>query len=376
MAAVLALSAIAGWAGDSRASGPSWLEWSAPPGCPQSTDIERRVNEWVGGSLPEDGDLSVRTTLSRSAKQWDVGVVISREGQTAERRVSVSSCAAAADFVAIAVALAVDPGLAARLESDTPAVFPAATEDSQRESSAAPSPAEDPAAPPPSADAGSSNEAGSTNAVAPAGSPPPGAPRGSARTDETSRGAEPPDTRASQSFQGEARRSPWQVHASLWGEDAWRTLPRPAAGVGLGAGADHGRWSVAFGLRRLLPVTETPDRAVAPIEFSLLGVRGTVGYRLLGPRVQVGPLVSVEGGAVLAHQQGSTADSVTEPWCMLGLGAGTFVALSGRTSFTSELELSIPLTRPTFVLSDRSEVYQVGAGGRGLLGVRFLFDSE
>jgi hypothetical protein len=58
------------------------------------------------------------------------------------------------------------------------------------------------------------------------------------------------------------------------------------------------------------------------------------------------------------------------------VGAGVFVALSGRVGLTGEVELSIPLAQPTFVLTDGSQVYQVGPGGRGLLGARFFFDSR
>ena len=355
MAALIASSVVAGWPTDGWAAGPPWLEWSAPPGCPEGGDIERRVSEWVGGPLAESGDLFVRTTLVRSGEQWEVGVVITRESRTAERLVSVSSCEAAADFVAIAVALAVDPGLAERLENDALAESPSGEAGARHEGLAGP--------------VFGTDSAGSLPSVKTT-------PKPSAQADESPRGPKPEAAGRSPRPHGEARGAPWQTHITVWGEDAWQTLPRPTAGVGLGVGVDHGRWSLALGARRLLPATASPERAVGPIEFSLLGVRSTLGFRLFEPPVQVAPLVSVEGGAVLAHQQGSTADPVTEPWWLAGFGGGVFVQLSARVTLTAELELSLPLARPTFVLSDRSEVYQVGPGGRGLLGARFFFDSR
>jgi hypothetical protein len=350
VAVAVALSVLTGWSADAQAGGPAWLEWSAPPECPAGEEIEQRVSEWVGAALPAEGELFVRTTLARSGERWDVGVVVSRDGQTAERRVLVSSCAAAADLVAIVVALAVDPGFAERLENDAPAELPSAG--SQRETSAASPVAED-----------SASSAGSV----PGRSRARGGPSGE---------SEPDAVRPSPRFRDGARRVPWKVQLTLWGEDAWGALPSPTAGLGVGVGAVHGRWSVELGGRWLAPVTKSPERAVAPIEFSLVGARGTVGYRLLGPRVQLGPLASVEGGAVRARQQVATNDWIHEPWWALGIGAGAFVELSDRIGLTGQLELTVPATRPTFVLSDGSEVYQVGPGGRGLLGASILLDSR
>ncbi len=358
MMALAALSAVAGWPLEASAAGPSWLEWSAPPGCPDGDDIERRVGEWVEGRWAESSDLSVTATLRTSGDQWDVRVVVTRGGHIAERLVTVSSCEAAADFVAIAIVLAVDPDLAEQLESDLLAVSSAAVARPQEEAPVTPRAGPEPADPPSQADAGPA--AGPPAVVAPPSASP----------------LPPEEAVSSDAATGWSFRrwkSNWQPHATLWGEEAWQSLPRPAVGVGLGLGLDHRRWSVALGARRLLPVTVFPERAAAPIEFSLTGVRCTLGYRLLAPPVQLAPLVSLEGGAVQTHQRGATSETVGAPWWQVGLGAGLLVRLSPRVTLTGELELSLPLTQPTFVLNDRSEVYQVGAGGRGLLGVRYLF---
>ena len=350
--ALLALIAVAGWPAEARAEGTSWLEWSPQPGCPGEDEIERRVVEWVGAPLPEAGELFVRTTLVQSGGEWEVGVVITRDGQSGERRVSVTSCEAAADFVAIAVALAVDPGLAERIESDAAPASPVAAAVDPPESSAAPVAEQEAQLPRDRT------------------SPRP------ARPDTGARGRPHAEVPPSRRPPDDVPRNSWRLHTTLSAEDAWRTLPHSTAGVGLGVGADHGRWSVSLGTRWLLPVTESPERATAPIEFSLRAGRGTVAYRLLGPRVQFGPLLALEGGAVLARQQGATPDPVIEPWWLCGVGAGAFVALSAGVGLTGEVELSVPLTQPTFVLTDGSQVYQVGPGGRGLLGVRLFFDSR
>jgi len=342
--ALAIVPAVAGWSLDSRAGDASWLEWSAPAGCPVRGDIERRVTKWLGNPLPDDGELFVHTQLVRSGRRWNVAIEISLRGQTGERRVTVSSCEAAAEFVAIAVVLAVDPSLAAGLEhrADELPVHPEPRDTEEPRKTPEPAPRK----------------------VEPQRNLP-------------ADGEEVPasDPRASQ--HEEARGWNWRGHASGAGVGAWGTLPRATPGADLQLGGDHGPWSMGLGVRWLLPVTVSPDRAVAPIDFSWFGARAVFAYRLLGPAVEVGPALAVEGGIITADQQGRSAENpVSEPWWALGLGAQAFVELSGRLSLMSELEMTVPIAQPVFVLSDDSEVYRVGLGARAALGVRVFFNSR
>ncbi|HEY6724513.1 MAG TPA: hypothetical protein VI197_10785 [Polyangiaceae bacterium] len=307
----------------------AWLEWQAPPECPTASDIERRVSQWLGGPVPTDTDMAVRTALIWNGERWEVTVEIAFGGQKGTRQVTVRDCQEAADFVAIAVALALDPSLA---EGEDAAVPDAPEQDRPLDAPERPN-------------------------LAPA--PMPGeAPRARA---PAARSAAPG---------GQSRFRP---HLSVSVEGAAGTLPDPALGVGIAAGGDVGRLTFSLGARWFPPNSTTPEQAAAPIDFSLLGARAGAAYLFLGPAVRIGPSLAVDAGAIRAQQLRSPGGGVVEPWVSLAAGAVGLARLGDYVSVFSELELEVPITRPSFVLSDESVVHRVDFGARAALGLRFFF---
>ena len=320
----------------SASADPTWLDWQAPPECPMASDIERRVSQWLGGPVPNDSDMAVRTALIWNGERWDVTVEIAFGDERGTRQVGVQDCQEAADFVAVAVALALDPSLAGEMNQGAPEPAPEASErDSTPEALATPS-------------------------AVPARSPTP-----RARSERT----QPPRGVASNA------QRPFRPHASIAAEGVAGVLPDPALGLSAAVGAEFGRLSFSLGGRWTPPQSTTSERAVAPIEFSRLGGRARTAYLFFGPIARVGPSIAVDAGAIRAKQQ-RTGDGVVEPWLSLAAGTLGVAALTDYVSIFGELELEAPLTRPTFVLTDGSVVHKVNLGLRAALGVRFFFFGE
>ena len=325
----MSLSASAG------AQPAPWLDWSPPPECPSAADIERRVAEWLGGPFPTDADIAVRTALTWNGALWEVAVEISFGDQSGTRQVAVRDCQEAADFVAVAVALAVDPSLAAQTETQTPDAVESKPElDASREAKVEPvRPVE---------------QASGSNAAKPSAT--------------LVRPSAAPDSAL-----------PFRPHVSVAAEGAAGVLPEPALGIDAAVGGDIGRLSLSLGARWLPPASTAPERAAAPIEFSLLGGRVDAAYLFFGPEARVGPSVAVDAGAIQAQQLRAGGDRVVEPWVSLAAGVLGLAALGAHVSVFGEVEVEVPLTRPTFVLSDESVVHRVGVGARAALGLRFSF---
>ncbi|HEU5075071.1 MAG TPA: hypothetical protein VFU02_12865 [Polyangiaceae bacterium] len=311
----------------------AWLDWSPPPECPSAADIERRVVEWLGGPFPTGTDIVVRTELAWNGARWEVTVEVAFGDQSGTRRISVRDCQEAADFVAVAVALAVDPSVAEKVDPRRP---DAADAEPARESAVS----------------------DSASRAAPEAQP------------ASERAEEPHATRAVPRAAVPAR-SPVRPHLSVSAEGATGVLPGPALGLGVAAGGDIGRLVVSLGGHWLPPASTTPEQALAPIDFSLLSGSLRAAYLFLGPKARVGPSVGLEAGAIQAKQLHSENPRVIEPWVALASGMLGLVQLTKYLSVFGELALEFPMTRPTFVLSDASVVHRVGVGGRAALGLRF-----
>jgi hypothetical protein len=302
---------------------PSWLTWSAPPECPTASDIGRRVTELYGGALPRNRHLAVATRLSWTGAQWFIAVDVTLDEQRGERRVTVDSCAQAADFVAVAVVLALDPTSSSR-------PVPAGDRASER-------PQHDPEPKP---------------------GPERSQPAARARTGDT----EPHRQRSAA--------TKMRPHVSLVMDGALGELPGPHLGGALWLGLDVGRVGVSLVGAWYPAAATTPDRALAPIDFSLLEGRASLTYWLLGPAVRVGPSLSFHAGVIESDQIGSGSSPVREPWLAVGIGPQCVVAVAGPVSLFAEAELNLPILMPTFVLDDGSEVHRPGIGGRLALGGR------
>lgn len=315
---VCAASVVAlGWCPSARAE--SWLTWPSRDECPTAQDIERRVQELLRGSVPAEG-LHVAAQAEPVADGWDVRVDVTLKAHAGQRRVTVSSCEQAADFVAVAVVLAIDPGF----ESE---------------------PAAQPLAPP-------------EPTVLPASS--------------RVRAAPPEATPAARS----TSRRVLRPFAQAAGEASWQPLPAVAWGADLALGATFDRLLLSVGTRWLPLRTVIPRQAVAPIEFSLISARVAGSYAWRWSTFSLGPVLAVDGGGVFTRERGSNASDTEQLWFALGAGAMATFDLAQVVSLYGEVEAVVPLTQPLFVLDDGTHVHDVGVGGRVAAGVRFFFSAQ
>lgn len=331
--AALAFMALALVSTSARAQSQNWLDWRAPPECPPASVVEARVSEWLGGSLKEPDQLAVQADLSWNQPSWQVTVDITYQGHHGRRQVIVNSCQDAADFVAVAVVLTVDPALAQQIPEASAATLENASGDPEMRAS-------EPAAPTPE----------------PSSSDAPEEPKGTAVAAPSKRA---PRVRG---------------HVTLEAEGAYGPLPGLRPGVALGMGIEVERHVLMLSARFLPGMNVEPSQAVAPISFGLLAGRLSWAYLFLRGNVSAGPLLSLSAGAIRTKQEPNDAQS--QFWGAGGLGGTALYQIRPWVKLVAELELEIPWTRPTFILSDGSTIHQVSLGGRGALGVRFFFPPE
>lgn len=318
---------IALFAAGARAeAAPAWLNWSAPPECPTAGDIERRAVELFGGPIPKDRPLAVATDLRWNGARWEIALEITLDEHRGEREVTLASCAEAADFVAVAVVLALDPTSSERLSVER------RTDD---------------------------------RAAAPSAS----------AAEPVAKTATKPKEIESAGDVSAATESGPQItpHVSVTFEGAVGILPSISGGGAVWAGADIDRLSASLVAEWSPTTARTFERAAAPIDFGLVGGRVNVAYWFLGPALRVGPSLSVHAGAIESGEVASERSSTWQPWLTLGLGPQAVVQLVGPLSLLAEAELNVPLAMPTFVLDDGTAVHDPGIGGKIGLGARFSF---
>ncbi len=317
----------------SRADSVVWLTWEPPPECPAATFIVQRVEEWLGGPIPGSTDLNVDTRLAWAEEQWEITVVVNHEGATGQRHVAVASCQEAAEFVAVAVVLAMDPS---RVE-----IAPDAANEEANSSDFTP-----PAA---SLESTSSMPSGPLNS--------------------------PEEPQPSQPNRASARSSA-RGFVGLSGSGVWGPVPTIQPGMGLVTGVKFGSWQVEFEADWLPPIGHRFERARVPIAFSLLSGRGMASY-LFGDRsASFGPSLALSGGAIVTRQRSDEDNARFEPWLAVGGGGIGSIRLSSLVDLWAQAELQVPLLRPLFVLDDGTKVHQVSIGGRVALGIRVFFSPE
>lgn len=312
-----------------------WLVWSPPPECPGPAFVRERVRSWLGGRLPDPGALEARGHVQWSGEEWEIVVTLRVGEAEGERRVRVATCGDAAEFLAVAIVLAVDPeravdfphaveaeaGREPALEGDEEPVPPA-----ERQPPLPPSP---PVAPP---------------AEVPSPTPP---------------------------VLGR-QRTPWRWLLGASVEGALGALPAFQIGPAAELGIQRGPFVLTVGGRYLPPVTQRPDGAVAPISYSLAA--GRLGACALGDLefVEVGPCAAMSVGALWTDQPPPGSISETVPWVDVQVGA---MARFFGPSVAVQLGggLSVPVTQPEFVVSSGETVHQPGPGLVLDLGVEFFF---
>jgi hypothetical protein len=291
----------------------TWLSWHPPPECPGPEFVLERVRGWLGGTLPEQAGLSASGQVHWTGEQWEIAVLLQLGETTGERRVRVATCADAAEFLAVAIVLAVDPSRGAEL----PAL-------EEAETSALEVP-EDP-------------ELGQAT-----------------RSSEPSRPVES-DGPATSRHQAS---SSWFLVAGI--EGVVGALPSFQVGPLVEGGVQLGRLSLAAGAHFLPPVAQSPADAVAPISYALAAGRlGACYLPRLGP-FDLGPCAQLDVGALWTNQPAPGDVSEQVPWVDVQLGAMARV-FGPRVSLALGARLSIPLTQPLFVVSSGEAAHQPGIG--------------
>lgn len=297
-----------------------WLEYSPPPECPGVDHIERRIGEWLNGTLPSTDRLYVRATLTWTGSQWRTLVQVELDGAPSERQVDVETCIDGADFVALAVVLAVEPDNA---QGPEPAAAPH------------PEPLE--SAPPPTP-----NE-----------------------PEKPPRASEPTN----------APRTPVRGFAGLGAFLRTGSLPEPRFGLALQGGLVWSHWLMRVEARAIPAAAFFPATAAATIDFSLYALDLAGCYSWQFGALALGPCLSLEGGAVVSDQAGDgpLREAVATPWFALTPGVEATLPLSQHLRLYGSAGVSVPLTQFRLELDDGSLAHQATVGGEGTLGGRFFF---
>lgn len=319
----------------------AWLHWSPPPECPPKSHITGRIDDWLGGA-PKNDNLRVEAALHWNEERWEVVVNVAFDGHTGTRAVAVTDCSEAAEFVAVAVVLAIDPALVESLQvpAGEAAVRPEEGNTERSVHTAV-------------------DAEGSQEKVAPLRA-------------ETAREG----TRTTKPDLGDTgpERTNWAPHLRFLGIGSWGALPGPRLGAAAALGIEWGRWSISLGVDWFPAVTTQVKEADASVDFSLLSGRLTIAYLLLGPTFQIGPAVSFQAGMFRAEQEGGLLGRVDELWLSLDAGALATLDVLPFLKMTAALQLEVPLTYPHFVLTDGTHVHQVHVGGSCQLGAQFSLD--
>jgi len=305
----------------------TWLSWQPPPECPRADFVLERVRSWLGGALPESTDLQAAGEVRWTGEDWEVSVVLLMDGARGERHVRVATCGDAAEFLAVAIVLAVDPSRV----SELPAL----------DEMPAPEGDERPAPPPDEA-----------TEVAEAAPPPPV---------ETK---EEPRRRSKQ---------PWFLGVGV--EGALGALPSFQLGPLIEGGIERGPLVIGLGARLLPPVSQSPAGAVADISYALAAGRLEACYLADLGLLDLGPCANLDVGAIWTHQGAPGDTSQVVPWVELQLGPKARL-FGPKASLVLGARLSVPLTQPTFVVSTGAPVHQPTVGMVADIGAEFFFGRE
>ena len=96
--------------------------WSAPEECPSQQQVEAEIARLVGGDLRLRDGNDLRADVSVSGgPPWSADLTTLHAGRVGRRRLESPSCQAAADAVALIIALSIDPDVAAAGGQASPA---------------------------------------------------------------------------------------------------------------------------------------------------------------------------------------------------------------------------------------------------------------
>jgi hypothetical protein len=300
---------------------PNWLSWSPPPECPNQEYIEGRITEWLGGELPASAVLEVDARLTWvDSGRWEVHVRARLNGREGLRHITVERCSDAADFVALAVVLAVNPDFAPAEAIDSPiAATPA---DAEAMPALGPSATEEPTKP--------------------------SLPR---------------------------EKIPLFLSFGVRGELDLGTFPSPHGGVAVDGAVSWPHWFLSVSGAFYPEAQESFAGASGPVAFSRLVAKARGCYLLGGLGFRLGPCLSAELGTMQAGQTSGNVDppEVTELWSAVSAGLEAQLAVLPWLAPFLAVDATFPLTRPRFLLDDGTLVHQPSVVAlTSAVGVRFF----
>jgi hypothetical protein len=91
-------------------SEPSWLAWSAPAECQNTSEVERRLGSLLGRPVDFETLPATQVRMGWSAERgWAVRVTVQLAEGPRDRALDAPSCADAFDVIALSLALILDP---------------------------------------------------------------------------------------------------------------------------------------------------------------------------------------------------------------------------------------------------------------------------
>jgi len=114
----------AGQVGDGSSEGVRFV-WTAPAECPSQDQVESEIARLVGGDLRLRQASALRAEVTVSGGPiWSADLTTEQAGQKGYRNIAAPSCQAAADAIALIIALSIDPDAVAASDQGTGASAP------------------------------------------------------------------------------------------------------------------------------------------------------------------------------------------------------------------------------------------------------------
>lgn len=355
-----------------------WLEWSAPSECPGPEQIEKRLLDWVKAPLKPEQELKVVASAQSQNGLWLVSVDFSYGADQGKRQVSLKSCSEGADFVALTVALAVDPEL--HLE-DQPTGDPAAVTGSSVVASTDPQSVSEPAEPPTSTesdpaaekqqdqlDAEESEFAVDHAALAPADR---------RETERTPRAPSKTTSAVTPGDEEQAQRPEFHFlfGAGLLGVSG--SLPAFAPGPVLSGGLQSGPLLLEVSGFYLPGGTYSFDNWLGQGRFQQAGADLRACFHFKEGSLGGGPCAGLQAGAVMAREElttGAGAPNKGSAFLLSALlGASSQYAFTRSFAGSLGVYAQIPMVKPRFELSEGTLVFQSFTGIVLDLGLRTFF---
>lgn len=291
------------------------LRWDAPAGCPQRDQVLARIRGLAGTALDETARLSVDGTIARAGARYFLTLLVGDGRETRERVIASESCADLAGAAAVSVALLLG-------------VDASSIEDRERVRDA-PAPSErEPAS-------------------------------GVQREDTTEPQPAPPEERTPPE---ERQRWAAVVRAPIGAADVG-PLPRPAFGIGFGAGLRYDAWRLlALGRLSLHQTIDDSDASGtfgAELERATAELVGCHGWRSL--RFEIAPCVgfALELLNARGFGDGVAAASERAVWPAASAGGVAHWYATESLAFFLGMTGYVELSRPRIVIEGLGELAQL-----------------